>query len=294
MKKFLIVLMLPVLIHTALIAVPYAGFYLPDSLTELRLRYKTVNNLIILPVRINDSINVNLILDTGCRNMLLFGKEFHSLLNTSGKPVQFSGLGSGNPVSGKLAIDNNVSIGAVQGHGIPIIVVSERNIFSSMKDVHGIIGYEIFIKFEIELNMKEKMITFRPATKVQQHSHFSYVPMNVVDSRPVVECIINDGTNERRVEQLLIDTGSTLGLLLGKKNNNSKGDDPTIGRGLNGAVRGYKTIVKTVKLQQMEFRNVATSVITQKDKYASIGLDLLKDYVVVLNYTKNYVGFRSA
>src|SRR5688572_25246721 len=80
------------------------GFYLPDSINEMTIHYRVMKNLIILPVVINDSLEVNLILDTGCRNLVLFDKSFLKLLKLEkGRQVQFSGLGSGAPVYGHLS-----------------------------------------------------------------------------------------------------------------------------------------------------------------------------------------------
>src|SRR5690348_6702860 len=128
------------------------GFHLPDSIKEMTLRYRSVHNLIVLPVTINDSVTVNLILDTGCRNLVLFGKKFQKLMRSeNGRPIQFSGLGSGRPVVGNVSLSNKVSIYQVLGEQIPIVVVGSRNILNSYRDVDGVIGFELFLKFEIEL-----------------------------------------------------------------------------------------------------------------------------------------------
>src|SRR6187399_3279335 len=93
---------------------PKAGFSLPDSINEVTLHYKRANNLIVLPVTINDSVHVNLILDTGCRNVVLFGKRFMREFNIHpDKRVEFSGLGSGRSVAGRISLGNKVSIDAV-------------------------------------------------------------------------------------------------------------------------------------------------------------------------------------
>src|SRR4051812_38731006 len=109
------IIVLVVLFNTAF-SNPRYGFYLPDSVSEMTLHYRCVKNLIVLPVAINDSILVNLILDTGCRNLVLFGKRFQRLLKlNSGKQIQFSGLGTGKPVHGFLSLSNSVSIHQVLG-----------------------------------------------------------------------------------------------------------------------------------------------------------------------------------
>ena len=109
-----------------------AGFSLPEHVSEVSLKFQSIRNLIVLPVVINDSIQVNLILDTGCRNLVLFGKRFQKLFQTEpNQKVQFSGLGDGNPIQGKLSLNNKVSIQAVIGEKIPVVIVAEKNLFST-------------------------------------------------------------------------------------------------------------------------------------------------------------------
>ena len=293
MRNTFLTLCLLVTSWTGTAAIPTAGFFLPDSVFEFSMHYKTINNLIILPVTINDSVEVNLILDTGCRNMLLFGKRFESIFRTS-RAVEFSGLGSGAPVQGKLSLDNHVSIQAVTGKRIPIIIVPEKNIFSSLRNVHGIIGYEIFAKFEIELNFPRNLITFRTAAYPTRSADFDYVDMKVVDSKPVLQCTMTTGAGERTIDHLVIDTGSCLGLILSVDRKGYSSKPTALGRGLNGVVNGEKVFTRKLKLKTFEFTDVVTSIVYSKNNYASIGMDILKDHVVIINYSRSYVAFRKS
>src|SRR6478609_743815 len=161
-------------------ATPDAGFFMPDELNEVTLRYKSYRNLILLPVNINDSIHVNLILDTGCRNLVLFGKRFQNMFAiNSDKKIQFSGLGSGKPVCGALSLNNKISIDKLKGLKIPVVVVRERNIFEGSITVDGVIGYDIFIKFEVELHPKEKLITFRPAFSANLPLTYQHISIRI-------------------------------------------------------------------------------------------------------------------
>src|SRR5688572_6594836 len=134
MKYFAVLLML---VYGQVCSAPLpSGFFLPDSIREMTLRFKTINNLIILPVIINDSVTVNLVLDTGCRNLVLFGKRFQKLFKIDpNHGVMFSGLGTGDPVKGRLSLNNHVSIASIIGERVPVVVVADRNIFSKYKDV---------------------------------------------------------------------------------------------------------------------------------------------------------------
>lgn len=273
------------------------GFFLPDSITEMTLKYRVVKDLVVLPVTINDSIVVNLILDTGCRNLVLFGKKFKRKFGMSGdRPVTFSGLGKGEPVAGGLSIGNTVSIYAVLGRQIPVVIVNDNKLFSDYDNVDGVIGYEIFFKFEIELNARAKTVTFRPAAMAEAPAGFVSVPLRIVDSRPVLESMLTLDRGRTNSLELMVDTGSSLGLLVKTTNISGfryQGKEEVIGIGLNGPVSGLQTTSRRLVLSGLAFEYVPTGIISSSwHNNASIGMKLLKDYVVVLNYCKGYAGFK--
>jgi len=262
------------------------------------MRYKNVDQLILLPVVINDSIQVNLILDTGCRNLVLFGRRFQKLFKLEhDKKVQFSGLGAGRPVNGVLSLSNKVSIDAVLGEMIPVVIIPEQNLFSAFNNVHGVIGYDIFTKFEIEINPQVKQITFRPAASATLSSDYIQVPIRVSDARPLIDCRVVFNKDRSHVCDLMIDTGSTLGLLLKTTDLSGytlyRSSEAILGRGLNGDIEGYKTTTETLLLSSLEIKNIPTGIIhSQWHNHASIGMSILKDYSLVLNYCKGYAGFK--
>jgi hypothetical protein len=285
-------------IYTFSVAGPNAGFYLPDSVRELELKFRSVRDLIILPVTINGTIRVNLILDTGCRNLVLFGKKFEKLLNASeGKRIHFSGLGSGESVSGRLSLNNEVSIGTITGQGMPAVVVNEKNLFSAYSDIDGIIGYDIFMKFEIEINSRTHKIKFRPALMVDAPAGFAQVPLRIVDSRPLMTSNIFFNKSKQASCELMIDTGSSLGLLL---KTTDAGDfknyttETVIGRGLNGLLKGYQTTARKMNINGFEMTSIPLGIVESDwENHASIGMSILKDYIVVLNYCKSYACFKA-
>lgn len=285
------------ILNGATFSSPRAGFYLPDSVHEVTLKYKSIHNLVLLPVVINDTIKVNLILDTGCRNLVLFGKRFQKLFQLQkDKKIQFSGLGSGKPIYGSLSLDNSVSIDAVIGERIPVVIVPNQNLFGAYINVHGVIGYDIFTKFEIELNPARQLITFRPAARAELAPEFTRVPIRIEDSRPLIDCEVVFSEEHSKLCNLMIDTGSSLGLLLktteiDKYPPNS--ERTVLGRGLNGLIEGLKLETEKLVLGGIEIHSIDTGIIhSQWHNYASVGMELLKDYSLVLNYCKSYAGFR--
>jgi hypothetical protein len=273
-----------------------SGFFLPDSLDAMTISYRTVDGLIVLPVRINDSIEVNLLLDTGCRNLILFGKKFKNQLDFRGsRPVIFSGLGNGSPVKGELSLGNKVSIGHVIGRQIPIVVVQNSNLFGKLHKIDGVVGYDIFLRFEVELNPRHRTVTFRPADKVTAPPGFTMVPLRIVDARPVIESNVFLWKDSPRKLELMVDTGSSLGLLLKTTNiDQFQGrTEKVLGEGLNGPVSGFSFRSPKLQIHGFEIKDVKTGIVSsQWHDNASIGMEVLQDYVVILNYCKQYAGFR--
>jgi hypothetical protein len=275
---------------------PAAGFFLPDSISEVTLHYKRINNLILLPVTINGDINVNLILDTGCRNVVLFGRRFLKQFEIHpDKRVEFSGLGSGASMAGRISLGNKVSIDAVFGERIPVVIVPDPNLFGANMEVDGVIGYDIFIKFEIELHTSEQLITFRPAQTATLSDEYNLIPIRIEDSRPIVSSSICLFDRDEALD-IMIDTGSSLGLLL--KNNDgyrltSKVKTIIIGRGLNGPIEGINIRAKGISLDEFVLTEVPVGVVQSAwSGSPSIGMDVLSEYSLVLNYCKGYAGLK--
>ena len=281
------------------LARPNSGFFLPDSVDEMTISYRSAGTLILLPVVLNDSVTVNLILDTGCRNLILFGKRFQKLFpSKQGKRVEFSGLGSGKPVVGYLTLNNKVAIQQVIGELIPVVIVPSKNLFSMYDNVDGVIGYDIFLKFEIELNPGSQTITFRPALRAVPPAGFTKVPLSIIDSRPIMNSAIALDSKADKDYDLMIDTGSTLGLLLKTTTMADYFDSPAggyvIGVGLNGRISGRYITADRLRINaDLVMRLVPAAIIESEwHNHASIGMEILKEYILVLNYCKAYACFK--
>lgn len=275
----------------------FAGFSMPDSVNAVTIRYKKIQNLIILPVIVNDSIKLNLVLDTGCRNLILFGKKLTRLFNMHpSKVIEFSGLGAGRSVNGRISLGNKVSIGAVFGKQIPIVVVPNQNLFGIYPNVDGIIGYDVFIKFEIEFSNTSQCIIFRPAMNAELDESFTKIPITVRDSKAMVQSTIFFEGQDPYTLDLVIDTGSSLGLLVKTMDHTffpTKGGLTVLGRGLNGLVEGFQASTEKILLNNVEVLSTKTGIMYSPwPDQGSIGMEVLDRYCFVLNYCKGYIGLK--
>ena len=72
------------------------------------------------------------------------------------------------------------------GDQIPVVIVGENNLFRNYQNVDGVIGYDIFVKFEVEINARYRIITFPPALNGSAPHGYMKVPLHIVDVRPVM------------------------------------------------------------------------------------------------------------
>lgn len=272
------------------------GFSLPDSLEEFTVIYRTMDNLILLPFRINDTLSVNLVLDTSCRTLILFGNHYVKFLPTvPGKTVEFSGMGSGKPVRGSVSIGNNLRMGPIKGENIPIVIVPKRTPFKSHMRIDGLIGYDIFTRFEVEVHPHRQEIIFRPAFNRNLPAGYDHIPLSLTDQKPMIASTIDFPTGTV-TSDVLVDTGSTLGLLLkssDKVHHNPSSGSAILGKGLNGIIRGTTTSANNLILHKYKIDLVAAGITyTPSHDYASIGMGLLKDYAIVINCVQGYLGLQ--
>ena len=95
---------------------------------------------------------------------------------------------------------------------------------------------------------------------------------------------------------LMLDTGSSLGLLMKTtdlKNFPGGNNRKILGRGLNGNVLGIETIASKLILNTFEISAITAGITHSAwHNYASVGMEVMKNYTIVLNYCKAYAGFK--
>src|SRR5690349_6022571 len=93
-----------------------SGYNFIEGYSHTTITFEQVNDLIIIPVVLNDTIRLRLLLDTGTRSMLLYGKKFRKLGNLRrDKRVKVTGWGSPVGVEACLSYPNSVQLGKIHG-----------------------------------------------------------------------------------------------------------------------------------------------------------------------------------
>ncbi|MBL7860352.1 MAG: aspartyl protease family protein [Cyclobacteriaceae bacterium] len=281
------------------------GFSLPPGKTRVQFPIEVYNNLVVVPMILNNQLPLKFILDTGVRTSILTEKAYSDILNLP-YSRKYTIAGPGGEKLVDAYVTNNVSLDlpGVQGRGHAMLVLDQdylelRNYLGT--DVHGILGYELFSRFIIEVNYEQKMLTLMLPQRFREKKRFEWIPIQIEDTKPYLTASIEMNDTTVLSAKLLVDSGASHGLFL-ETTSNPKIRVPErhvtsiIGRGLGGVITGQIAKIKSIKLGKYEVTNVITNfpdpnsyMDTLKTsrlvfRNGSIGGEVLSRFTVIYNF----------
>ena len=288
------------------------GFFLSKNKKVVRVPFELYSNLILVPVRINDSDTLRFILDTGVTNTIVTDP---SVLDASAlrimRRVSLSGLGEESAVEAGVAIENRLVMGGMRANFHTMVVLDQNAL--PLSDyvgvtVHGIFGYEVFSHFVVTIDFQHKeLILTHPkhyryrAGKGERHS------LVIRDHKPMIETVTVVREGVRYPLRMVLDTGAGHALILNQRVEGavpppSKVLGTQLGRGINGVVRGDLGRVPKLHLGSFVLEDVLAAfpdstafdakLPRQDGRQGSIGCELLRRFVVTLHYPEQYLLLR--
>ncbi|MGB1240962.1 MAG: aspartyl protease family protein [Chitinophagales bacterium] len=284
----------------------HIGFRFTEKGRSVKIPIKTYHNLILIPVRINNSMEMNFILDTGVKTTIFTEPLLANLLSLSStRKINIIGLGEGNPIQASVASNLNISLPqGIEGKGMSIVILPENTIsFSSMfgQPVYGIIGYEIFKHFVIEIDYYNSYIRLYKPNKYKVKKG-TIIPIQIKHTKPYIETTV---IAENGIEKtnLLIDTGASQAVSLwhGDIDLPLKTIDAFLGQGLSGNIFGRLGRIKGFQIGEFHFKNVvaaypeASSLNMRNevvDWEGNLGAAILKRFSVTFDYPNSRIVLR--
>ena len=244
------------------------GFSLKDGQHKVKIPIEIQNNLIIVPVILNNQLPLKFILDTGVRTTILTEKTYSDILQLEyTKKYSISGPGGEKLI--EAYITNNVSLDlpGVRGEGHTMLVLETdylelRNFLGT--DIHGVLGYEIFSRFIVQIDYTHKQLILIHSDQFKPRKRYQKMAMVVEDTKPylLTEVELNDTTKLK--VKLLVDSGASHGIMLEQESdtriilpkNHLKS---IIGRGLGGIITGNVGRIKSIKMGKYSILNPITN-----------------------------------
>lgn len=285
------------------------GFSLAYGKKKVQIPIEIHNNLIVIPVVLNDALPLKFILDTGVRTTILTQKTFTDILNlVYSRKYTISGPGGENVVDAYVTNNVSLELPGVHGRGHAMLVLGKdylelRNYLGT--DVHGILGYELFSRFIIQIDYEKKILTLMLPEKFRKHRRFQTIPISIEDTKPYVLAPIVFENGSTLNAKLLMDSGASHGLMLEPTSDNiiqvpQHSVSSLIGRGLGGEIVGKVGRIKSITLGSYKLDKVIANFpdpnsysdsikIGNVFRNGAIGGEILSRFVVIFNFPEEKV-----
>ncbi|MBC5991768.1 aspartyl protease family protein [Pontibacter cellulosilyticus] len=280
--------------------------YFTSKRKNIKLPFKLVHNLIIIPVKINDSQSLNFILDSGVRNTLITRLYYSDSLNLkSADKVAIRGLGSGHDIEALYSGGNTMQMKGIQGdnHQVYVLMEDVFNLSHRMgMPVHGIIGYDIFKNFIVKINYSTKTLTlYRPDVKLKKKRKAEEFPLHIEETKAYVYGKVHQQNGDTLQVKLVLDTGASHTVSLYLPTNERLSLPPKVmeaylGRGLGGDIHGKIGRLNAFVLGKYELPNLPASYPDEEairpalkiaNRNGNLGSDVLNRFTVILDYPHN-------
>ena len=239
---------------------------------KISLPLKTVSNFDLIPLKINRSVSLDFVLDTGFEPILLSEQQPSDSVELNFVTSRLlKGLGTDEDLRVFSSIENSLHFSRQIMPSQDIFLVSHHDFNLSSRvgtRINGVIGWDVFSRFVVEYKRdKGKLLLHNPLTfQYKPRKRDEIIPLKIYDTKPYVECTVklHDGT-ERPVF-LMLDTGLTDALWLFSNHPahmhfESEGNAVFLGRGLNGEVFGRQGLIQSIALGKYIIREPLVSVL---------------------------------
>lgn len=296
--KFLFI----ILILANVLAKAQNGFVLSDNADKAVIKFKMVNNLILIPMTVN-GVELTFMLDSGIAETLLFSLENKDVDFKNVEKITFRGLGETVSIEALKSVKNDITIGGkFLDHSHTIFLVLDEG-FNISQDigvpVNGIIGYHFFRNHPIEINYIKKIITvYKDKTKFPKKiKRFSDFPMSVELNKPYIDADV-EMKHEKQSSKLLLDLGNTDSVwlfpaLIKDFMYNRPNIDDFLGRGFSGDIFGKRSRINSLSIGNFKLKKPIASMPDEfsiqhlklvKDRKGSVGSEILRRFTVILDY----------
>ena len=310
-RHFVFFFILFLVVSTAKAQAQQFGFVMPEKQKRIVIPFKEYNNLIVIPVTVNKSLTMDFIVDTGVQNAILTEKLFGDLLQLNyQRKITIAGPGLIDSVTAFIA--GNVVLdlpGGVTASNRSLLVLETD--YLQLKnnmgaEIYGIIGYELFSRFIVEINYDQKNLVLHNPRLFKKRAYMREIPLDVSRTKPYINTTIGyEGRSSVDSIRLMVDSGASHGLLLDPEEDKSimipsKTIKTNLGKGLGGSIDGKLGRIREFNFESLSFREVIASFpdpgiynknIKRGARSGTLGGEILGRINPIFDYMNGYIYF---
>jgi len=286
------------------------GFDIMDGKNKITIPFESYNNLIVIPIILNHRMPLRFVLDTGVRTSILTDRTFTDILNISyERKIPLVGADGDKQIIAYVANGISLKLPGVVGQGQALLVLEEdylqlKNYLGT--DVHGILGYELFSRFIVEIDYENKMLTLHEPYSFKPRKRRKKIALEVQDTKPYIHTNLTLEDGSMVAAKLMLDTGASHSLLLDMDSHDAL-TLPTnvvrtnLGRGLGGDIDGHIGRIKSLQFGKYSFDGVIVSwpdrgsfseILTKTGRQGTLGGGLMTRFSLTIDYFNGYLYYK--
>lgn len=270
MKNYITTLLIGILtcVTVSTSAQAYGYSFNNPKKKKIRLKFKQINNLIILPITLNDSIEANFIVDTGVRHTLIMKKSYLDKLPVQyGREYRLFGADKESFVDAQLVSGLEYDFGDVQAIRQTALVLDEDyfDLENSIGiPIDGILGMDLFMRFVVKIDYEKSVMTLINPDKFKVPSSYKALDIELINGKPYMKSVMHLDNGQTMMNRLLIDCGASLSMMLDVNSDErivlpQKFIQGTFGQVLGGNLEAYVGRVNFLGFSNYAFKDVITN-----------------------------------
>jgi predicted aspartyl protease len=269
---------------------------------KIRLKFEQVNNLIILPVTLNDTFELRFIVDTGVRHTIITKKTYTDSLNVRyGRKFKLIGADKESSVHATLAHSLNFKMQGLEAIRQTVLVLDEDYFAldnSLGKPIHGILGMDMFMRYTVKIDYQTNTMTLIEPDKFKPRKSYDAVDIEMIHGKPYMNIMTLQDNGVMMENKMLVDCGASLSLMLDVTSDEQltlpqKYIHGTFGQILGGDLEAYVGRITYLKFGESNFKNVVTNfqlpfwIDTTTNNHGLIGGGILSRFDVIFDFPHN-------
>lgn len=285
------------------------GLDILDGKKQVDIPFKFTQGFLMLNVRFQHFLPLQLLYDTGAEHTIMFKKDLVQLFDLPfDKSIKILGADHSQEMYANVVRNVNLQVENT-GNIHHDIVVLEDNLlhFEELigQKIDGILGSSFFRGLIVRVNYKKSKITIYDPKHFQEPSAKDYqkIPIEVHNYKPYIQAQMTTDDSKIYNINLLLDTGAALGLLL-NTNTIIHSKLPklivpgSLGKGLGGELMGFLGKTKELHIGAFQFSHLLTHFqdldsLYEGDNFTArnglIGNDILSRFDIYFDYFKGYI-----
>ncbi len=308
-KPGVIICLRKLIICLGLISLAFSGFgqdfLFKRNRQKQSIHFKSIKNLMVIPVYVNGKGPFDFVLDTGVGPMIITDPSIIDSLNFSLlRKIKVSGLGI-EPVEAFVSQSLDVKVGSASIARIPTAILKEDlfNLSGHLGlKIYGLLGYSFFNSFIVDVRYNEsRLIIYDRDAKIKYNG--VKIPIEIENQKPYLIGNVELSDGKPVTARFLMDTGASHALSLEMLQGSEfplpeKKIKANLGMSISGQIKGYVGRVAKLRLGNYVFNDVVTGFpdfktiaekINLSKRNGNLGADLLRKFNIQFNYREGFI-----